>query len=74
MWITDFYIQHPCKVILIGYGLMIIIAIILQVGGNSTSMIQSERDYLIWEDDKVKNWDKMRVAEDFLLSGASSGD
>lgn len=37
-------------------------------------MIQSERDYLIWENDKVKDWDKMRVAEDFLLSGKGSGD
>ena len=74
MWITDSFINYPSRFILIGYAILAMATIILKLETGAITLMESERDLLIWDDEKVKSWDKMRVAEDYLLSGKGSGD
>jgi hypothetical protein len=74
MWLTDVFIRYPCRFILIGYFLLTINFIIIRLESGPISFIQGDRDFLIYDDPKVKDWDKMRVAEDYLLSASEGSD
>jgi len=74
MWLTDQYLRHPCRFILLGYAILAIATILLKLGQDGLNFNQEERDYLIFEDKKVKDWDKLRVAEDYFSSGLSGED
>ena len=68
MWLTDQFIEYPC--IFIGLGLFILFIITLIAMTNNYFELNdtTNRDFLIWDDEKTFAWDKLTVAEEFILA------
>jgi len=66
MWITDTFVEHPCK-LLCGGMLLCFILTFLAISLNYFYLEpQHNRDYLIWNDPSVKAWDMQDLAKAYI--------
>ena len=72
MRLTDMYIQSPCKFIMGGFLILSLCAGLSFSLGFFELSDQLNRDFLILTDERVIAYDKMSVAEEYLLSGAGN--
>ena len=67
-WLTSAYVDHPCKFIISSFIIMILLCVLaFQLKYFEYSPI-TRRDYYIWTDERMIEWDKLEVAEEFLLT------
>jgi len=67
MWITNLFVNSPCKVLSIGFLVMILISIIpIAAEFYIVSDGGSGRDFLIWDDPKVLDGDRYILAKEFV--------
>ena len=71
MKLTNFYIDHPVKIIIGSFTVLAFISIIALVYGYFELSPVTLRDYMILSDDRVIAWDKLEVAEEFLMGGGT---
>lgn len=73
MDLTNYFVSNPCTIISISL-LILIIFTIIAFGHNLFEINQnSGRDYLIWSDPIVMDYDKKTVAEEYVKSKQTSG-
>mmetsp|Transcript_41135 Transcript_41135/g.62526 ORF Transcript_41135/g.62526 Transcript_41135/m.62526 type:complete len:410 (+) Transcript_41135:38-1267(+) len=74
IWITDMMVANPCLFILGGY------LFLFAMGGLAAGLDffklekTHQRDFLIWDKERTEDWDRMFVAEEYLLGGAGSDE
>lgn len=66
MWITDMFIDHPCKFLSLGMLAMVILSWLANELNYFYLEPQHNRDYLIWDDPSVKAWDMQDLAKSYL--------
>jgi hypothetical protein len=59
-------VEHPCKFIFVGYLFLILCSVLALTFGYFELDEIHERDYLVRDDPKVLEWDKLQVAEEYL--------
>lgn len=66
MWITDIFIDHPCKLLCLGMLCMVGLTA-LAVNLNYFDLEPTHnRDFLIWDDPSVKAWDMQDLAKAYI--------
>jgi len=66
MWITNLFVESPCKVMLGGYAALIILAFLaISFGYFEVDDGESGRDFLIWNDPIVLDYTMLVAAEEF---------
>ena len=72
MWLTNQFVNRPGQVLgLVGIILGIIIAIDLALNYFATT-VETNRDFLIWDDIRTIQFDKTMTAQSMLISGGGS--
>ena len=61
MGLTDLMVRRPICVILVGYGTMVVISAIVVYFGWIFPNKPNDRDFLMWGDEYVNNFDKMNL-------------
>lgn len=72
MKLTDTYLKHPCKFIMSALTILSILTGIYIYMGYYKQIKSNSRDYLIWSDERVEAFDKLTLAEEYLL-GSTDG-
>ena len=62
MCYTDLMVRRPVCVILVGYAIMVVISAIVAYFGWLVPNKPHDRDYLVWGDEYVTNFDKLKLA------------
>ena len=73
-WLTNWYVRCPCLCIAIGFFIMFLFAIIAYSADLMSASDQSDRDYLVWGDPYVNNFDKSYLATEYLRTQTGSDD
>jgi len=68
MLLTTAFVNHPCKFIISSFIVMILLGVLAFQLKYFEYTPSTDRDYYIWTDERVVAWDKLTVAEDFLLT------
>ena len=55
-------VRRPVCVILVGYAIMVVISAIVAYFGWLVPNKPHDRDYLVWGDEYVTNFDKLKLA------------
>ena len=66
MWLTNLMIKRPCLVLIIGFGLLIYLTNLCIELDYLKLIDQYDRDFLIWDDPSVRNWDLRDLAYEYL--------
>lgn len=73
-WLSEFCIKCPFLVIVITW-LFFIVCTLLTVSLNLTELAEnSDREMLVWSDERVKTYDMIKLAEDEILEFQASKD
>ena len=73
MKLTDLFIERPCLTITVQMAILFLLTFISFQLGYFDLNDPSTREYLIWDDERCVAWDKLVVAEEYLLEN-SGGD
>merc|ERR1712086_577419 len=57
MMITNLFVDKPCTVLLSGIFFLFLVTILSAALGYFEVMPSNNREYLVWSDQKVKDWD-----------------
>ncbi len=74
IWITDMMVAKPCWFIIGGYISLLLILVLAASLDFFVLEENHQRDFLIWDEEKTEDWDRMYVAEDYLLGGSGTGE
>ena len=59
-------IKRPCLVLIVGYVIMIYLTYLCLEMDYLQLINQGDRDFLIWDDPSVRNWDLRDLANQYL--------
>ena len=74
MALTDFMLKRPCCTVCVGYMIMLAVSIFVYVMGWVIPQNPNDRDYMVWGDPYMNNWDKTLLVKEALLTDTSSGE
>jgi hypothetical protein len=66
LWIANQFVIRPCTVLSIGFVSLLVIAFITNELGYFEMNEQGNRDFLIWDNDIVIDWDMRNLGRDFI--------
>ena len=68
--LTNLFVNRPCCVILFGFAIMFAITVVAGYFGWLLPNDPNERDYFVWDDKYVKEFDKSQLARrELMISG-----
>mmetsp|Transcript_41137 Transcript_41137/g.62539 ORF Transcript_41137/g.62539 Transcript_41137/m.62539 type:complete len:156 (+) Transcript_41137:788-1255(+) len=74
LWVTDQMVAKPCWFMLGGYLFLIAMGV-LAFGLEYFKLEEAtQRDFLIWDNERTEAWDRMVVAEEFILDGGGGDE
>lgn len=72
MAITNMFVDKPCTVLIIGFVTLIACSVLSFSLGFFKQAPQSNRELLVWDDERVKAWDMQEAAKDAILGARGS--
>ena len=72
MKLTNWFVDRPCTVMLVGFGILLLITVVSYLLGFFKMTEQHHREYLIWDDKFTRLYDMRDAALDKIL--AAKGD
>ena len=65
--LTNFMVNRPCCIIISGFVIMLAISIFVFAMGWLLPNDPNDRDYMVWGDEYVNNFDKSKLARSEIL-------
>lgn len=72
MKITNLFVERPCTVLSSGIAVLFLITFLSSALGYFDIAIQHNREFLVWSDDKVKDWDMQEAAKEAITAAKAS--
>ena len=72
IWITNLFVNRPWTVLIIGYLILIAATVVAVVNDYFALTPQNNRDFLIWDDERVIPWDMQQAGRNAILAAQSS--
>jgi len=72
MWITNLFVDRPCTVLLSGIFFLFLVTVLSGALGYFEVMPSNNREYLVWTDQKVKDWDMLNAAKEAIQEAKAS--
>ena len=66
MRITNLFVDRPITVLVTGIVVLFLITFISAALGYFDIAVQHNREFLVWSDDKVKDWDMLEAAKEAI--------
>jgi len=66
MAITNLFVDRPFTVLCSGIGVLFLITFISSALGYFDIADQHNREFLVWSDDKVRDWDMLEAAKEAI--------
>jgi len=66
MWLTDKFVDRPGTVLIIAFIPLMAMAVLSTSLGYFDIAPQNDRDFLIWDDPIIQNFDKLNLAKDYI--------
>jgi len=72
MMITNLFVDRPCTVLLSGIFFLFLVTFLSAGLGYFEVKPSNNREYLVWTDQKVKDWDMLNAAKEAIQEAKAS--